>query len=614
MKVLLIAVVAALAYILAYRTYGRWLGAKLFQLSASRVCPSVYKSDGRDFVPTSREVLFGHHFASIAGTGPIVGPAIAVLWGWVPALLWIVFGSIFIGAVHDMGALVISIRNDGRTVGDIAGRLINKRARILFLAMVFLALAIFLAVLGLVMASVFRMFPRAIFPCLVQIPLAIGIGCWLHRSGRRIFPASVLALVLMYLSVMFGDWGPLHEFNTMLSLWPVWAWVLVLLAYSYVASVLPVWVLLQPRDYINSLQLITLCVLLVLGLIFAVSGNRELVMLAPAFNLHPAGAPPFLPFLFITVACGAVSGFHNIVSSGSTSKQLSAEPDTLPIGYGGMLSEGFLAVIVLLACGAGIGLGMAGKDGVMLYGGAAWEATYSSWGSMSGLGPCVSAFVHGSGNFLGALGFADSYSVALMGLFVASFAGTSMDTACRLQRYVVEELSHAMFGSSTEPLDESLPKRKPAWSMIGRFLESRHGATLFAVLTAGALAMVPAPGKDWGWDSVGTGGLILWPLFGVTNQLVVGLAFLVLVAYLLERGKPVWMVILPCALMLILPLWAIVWQVFIGGSGGKPWIDGSNIPLAVIGVLVIFLECWIIAESWLVIRRMFGKNGKVTRP
>ncbi len=360
---------------------------------------------------------------------------------------------------------------------------------------------------------------------------------------------------------------------------------------------LPVWLLLQPRDFINALQLISICLLLVAGVAFAgCFGGQDgttVTMLAPAVNLHPGKAPPFLPFLFITIACGAVSGFHNIVSSGTTSKQLRSEPDALPIGYGGMLSEGFLSVLVILSCGAGIGLGLATPDGVLHKGMDAWNATCSSWGAMSGLSSSVGAFVHGSGNFLSSIGLPAEFSVALMGLFVACFAGTSLDTACRLQRYVVEELSRSVLRHESD----NTPKG------MARFFENRHGATIVAVTTAAFLAVLPGPGKTWTVDSIGTGGLILWPLFGVTNQLSVGLAFIVITSYLLRLGKPFWMTAIPCVLMLILPLWAIIEQVFFGWEGAPAWIFGHNLPLATIGIVVILLELGILREAASLFRR-----------
>jgi carbon starvation protein len=213
--------------------------------------PSVELEDGTDYVPTAKSVVFGHHFTSIAGTGPIVGPALAVMWGWVPALLWVVFGSIFIGAVHGLGSLVVSLRNRGQTVGDISGRVIHPRTRILFLSILFLALAVVLAIFGVVIAKVFQAFPSSILPCLFQIPLAMVIGGYLHRKRMNLLVPSLVALTLMYLSVFLGDVGFLHQVNVWLSEWPLIAWVGFLLIYSYAASVLPVWLLLQPRDFIN---------------------------------------------------------------------------------------------------------------------------------------------------------------------------------------------------------------------------------------------------------------------------------------------------------------------------------------------------------------------------
>ena len=219
MTTLLIALLSGVAFIVAYHTYGRWLGAKIFRLSAAAVVPSRELEDGNDFVPTDKGVVFGHHFTSIAGTGPIVGPAIAIIWGWVPALLWVLFGSIFIGAVHDFGALVVSLRNRGQTVGEIAGRVINRRVRLLFLLVLLMALSIVLAIFGLVIATVFRLFPAAIFPCLVQVPLAMMIGLWLHQRGAKLLVPSLLALGLMYVTVFFGNVGWLAAFNGALAGW-----------------------------------------------------------------------------------------------------------------------------------------------------------------------------------------------------------------------------------------------------------------------------------------------------------------------------------------------------------------------------------------------------------
>lgn len=599
MVVLLIAIISGLAFILAYHTYGRWLGRRIFQLSADAVCPSVRLRDDKDYVPTDKSVVFGHHFTSIAGTGPIVGPAIAILWGWLPALLWVVFGSILIGAVHDLGALVVSLRNNGQTVGDLAGRFLNRRVRLLFLMILFMALMIVLAVFGLVIAAVFRQFPSAIFPCLVQIPIAMLIGNWLHRKGHHLLIPSLLAVTAMYLSVIFGDSGWLHTLNMKLAAWTNFEWVVFLLIYSYAASVLPVWLLLQPRDYINSLQLISALALIVAGLAAAAilggaalpDGMRPaLEMAAPAIKWNPIGAPAMIPFLFITVACGAISGFHCLVSSGTSSKQLRKETDAQAVGYGSMLLEGFLAVLVILACGAGVGLGLKGASGEILTGDAAWQSLYASWSALAGLGAKVGAFVQGSANFLGALSIPQPVAVALMGVLVASFAGTTMDTACRLQRYVIQELAHAAFGSGSDRAADS-------GSWLHRFAVNKHGASIIAIVTAGLIAAFPAPGRPWTWANAGGGGLILWPMFGATNQLLGGLAFLVILFYLRRTGKPVWFIALPALFMLVMPFWAMFVQLFIGNAEAPSWIASKQWLLVGIGAATLLLEIWMMVEA-----------------
>ncbi len=597
-EVLLIAIGAGLAFIAAYQTYGRWLGRKIFRLSAETVCPSIRLRDDKDYVPTDKSVVFGHHFTSIAGTGPIVGPAIAILWGWLPALLWVVFGSILIGAVHDLGALVVSLRNNGQTVGDLAGRFLNRRVRVLFLMILFMALTIVLAVFGLVIAAVFRQFPSSIFPCLIQIPIAMLIGKWLHGKGHHLLMPSILAVTAMYLSVIFGDAGWLHTFNARLAAWTNFEWVVFLLAYSYAASVLPVWLLLQPRDYINSLQLVSALGLIVVGLAAAAlfggaplaDGARPaLKMAAPAVQWNPAGAPALIPFIFITIACGAISGFHCLVSSGTSSKQLRCETDAQAVGYGSMLLEGFLAVLVILACGAGVGLGLKGAGGAVLTGDAAWQSLYASWSALAGLGAKVGAFVQGSANFIGALGVPNAAAVALMGVLVASFAGTTMDTACRLQRYVVQELAHAAFGGA--------PAGAAGGSPLHRFAANKHGASIIAIVTAGLIAAFPAPGREWSWANAGGGGLILWPMFGATNQLLGGLAFLVILFYLRRTGKPVWFIALPALFMLVMPFWAMFVQLFIGNAEAPSWIASRQWLLVGIGAATLLLEIWMLIEA-----------------
>ncbi|MGB0595607.1 MAG: carbon starvation protein A [Rubripirellula sp.] len=642
MTTLLIAVGAMIGYLVAYHTYGRWLARKIFQLDPSAVVPSIELNDDRDFVPTDKSILFGHHFTSIAGTGPIVGPAIAVMWGWLPALIWVLLGSVLIGAVHDFGSLVVSMRSKGQTVGDVAGRVLNRRTRLLFLLILFMALTIVLAIFGLVIAAVFKQYPAAIFPCLVQIPIAVTIGVWLHRRNVHLLLPSVLALATMYLTLVFGNSGPLGALNTMMASWSIMTWVLILLAYSYVASVLPVWMLLQPRDYINSLQLITALGLVVVGLIVAgLIGGAPLVdggdripleISAPMIRANPEGAPAVIPFLFITIACGACSGFHCLVSSGTSSKQIRCETDAQFIAYGSMLTEGFLATLVILSCVAGLGLGAVAATGDVVVGQEAYLARYASWASASGLGAKVGAFVDGSANFLQAMWIPPAVAVAVMGVLVASFAGTTLDTACRLQRYVIQELAATFVGVQGEPGSVSSPANPFTW------LRNKHGATIFAILLALLIAALPAPktpvslgqafsgdlpaeylaaqaadlppaatsgglsgGLWWVSNFAGKGGLILWPLFGATNQLLAGLAFLVISLFLWRRNIPVWFIVLPMLFMLIVPAWAML-------SDLNKWFNSEqpNWIVILFGITTLLLEGWMLVEAIIIWPKVKG--------
>jgi carbon starvation protein len=606
MLTLLIAVGAFFGYIIAYHTYGRWLSKRIFNLDPNANVPSKQLQDNVDYVPTKKEVIFGHHFTSIAGTGPIVGPAIAVFWGWVPALLWVIFGSIFIGAVHDFGALVVSLRNRGQTVGEVAGRLISPRVRVLFLLILLFALTIVLAIFGLVIATIFKMYPSSVLSVWIEIPIAVAIGYWVYKKGGGLFLPSLAALGVMYGAVWVGAYYlpvslPVDN--------PVVLWTLVLLTYCFIASVLPVWALLQPRDYINSHQLVLALGLLLVGIVVAgATGQADLAASAPMVQSvpHTMAAPPIWPFLFITIACGACSGFHCLVSSGTSSKQIENETDAQAVGYGAMLLEGLLAVLVILACCAGVGMGKfnadadgnfvqaTAADGTPITGRAAWQARYDTtkkWSEFK-LGAKVGAFVEGAGNFLTSIGIPLKLGIAIIAVLVASFAATTLDSATRLQRYVVQELAGTLHV-------------KP--------LQGKYVATGFAVVLGAAVAMIPA-GQG---AAAGTGGLILWPLFGATNQLLAGLAFLVTAFYLWRRNKPVWFIVGPLVVMLVLPAWALCWQLFNAASGwvwplwamltGKqPWAWSNSHLLLSVGLMAVALQVWMVVEATLLWPRVKG--------
>ncbi|QDT70779.1 Inner membrane protein YjiY [Planctomycetes bacterium MalM25] len=573
---------------IAYRVYGSWLSQRVFRLDATRATPAHELRDDIDFVPTSSPVVFGHHFTSIAGTGPIVGPAIAVFWGWLPAILWIVLGSIFVGAVHDFGALVVSLRNRGQTLGEAAGRLISPRAKLLFLLVLAFALTIVIGIFGLVIAVIFNVYPESVLSVWTAMPLAMLIGAFVVKPGKPLLVPSLIGLALLYFTVWLGAYHlpitmpsipALGAYNT-----PVVLWTTVLLVYCYFASVLPVWLLLQPRDYINSQQLLVAMVLLIAGMLVAGATGAADLNAAPMIAQEiPADAPPIWPFLFITIACGACSGFHCLVASGTTSKQVNNECDARVVGYGGMLMEGALAVVVVLACCAGLGMGVTAADGSRLTGPEAWKTKYqaevttvtNSDGSTKQVGGWknhslpqkIGAFVDGGANFVAALGVPMKLAVAIIAVLVACFAATTLDTATRLQRYVIQEIAAT---ANFEPLT------------------NKHAATLLAVVAGGAVALLPGPAGP------GSGGLILWPLFGATNQLLAGLALLVLVFYLSRRGLPVAFAAAPMLLMFVMPAWAMGQQVLYDFWPNEKW------PLLAFGLVILGLQAWMAVEALLV--------------
>jgi carbon starvation protein len=565
MNSLIIAAVSAVLYIVAYHTYGRFLGKKIFKVDPGAKCPSETHHDGIDFVATDKIVLFGHHFTSIAGTGPIVGPAIAIIWGWVPALIWILVGSIFMGAVHDFGSMMISLRHEGRTIGDIAGSIINPRVKTLFMIIIFFALWLVIAIFGVVIAAVFAIFPESVIPVWLQLPIAIWLGYMVYKKGKSHITYGIFATILMYATIVIGAWVPVH-LPDIGSLSNVGIWVVALLIYAYVASTLPVTVLLQPRDYINAFQLCIAMGLLLLGILIT-----HPPMVAPATNLGAEGAPSLFPILFITVACGAISGFHCLVSSGTSSKQCDLETSAQPISYGGMLLEGMLAIIVIIACGAGIGLGLE-KAGTTYYGVEAFNQQYASWTAAGGLTAKIDAFVTGAANMISGTGLPKSLVLTLMGVFVASFAATTLDTATRLQRYIISEIA--------------VTCKIPA-------LGKKHPATLIAVVTALLLAFA-------GGDGGGKGALALWPLFGSVNQLLGGLALLVITVWLAKKKIPIIFTAIPMVFMIVMTAWAMKINLMSFYADQK-WL------LFTIGGIITVLQTWMIIEGIVVLSRLKRK-------
>jgi carbon starvation protein len=561
MDAVLIMVVTFVGYILMYRFYGRFVSQKIFNLRKDSKVPSVEMEDGKDYVPTRKEVIFGHHFTSIAGAAPIVGPAIAIIWGWVPALIWVFVGTVVMGAVHDFGSLVISMRNQGKSISEITGKYVNARSRTIFFLVVLIELFIVIAVFAIVIAIIFSIFPHSVFPVWCEIPIAILLGWIIYKKGGNLVLFSIIAVVTMYITVAIGAFFPLAMPD--IGGFPAnGVWVIILLIYSFIASTLPVTTLLQPRDYINSHQLFIALALLVVG-VFAAGFTGNLQIVAPAVQASPEGAPSLWPFLFITIACGAISGFHSLVSSGTTSKQVANEEDARFVGYGSMLMEGTLATLVIISVAAGIGIAYNAGDAGVLTGVSAWNHHYASWAGAAGLGAKISAFIVGSSNMIALTGIPKEFVVVVMGVFVASFAGTTLDTATRIQRYVIQELS--------------------ADFKINIF-KNKYAATAFAVISAGLLAFSAG--------GAATGGLVLWPLFGATNQVLAALALLLISIYLKKKGGVKYLIsMIPCIFMVVMTIWALI-------VNQMNFINAQNWLLTVINAIILLIAVWIVIEGF----------------
>ncbi len=574
MNALLLTGICFVGYLLAYHTYGKFLAKAVFKINPEARCPSAALEDGTDYVPTERSVLFGHHFTSIAGLGPIVGPAIAIIWGWLPAVLWVFFGSIFMGAVHDFGSLMVSLRHQGRSVGDLAAGLINSRVRALFLLIIFFELLLVIAVFALIIGILFNLYPAAVLPVWAEVPIAVYLGHLIYRKQANHNLWSTIAVVVMYITVIIGSYLPV-QMPSLFGMNPVVIWVLIMLLYAAAASILPVTALLQPRDYINAHQLFIAMLLLLIGVAVA-----RPVFVAPVVNLHPQGAPPILPFLFIIVACGAISGFHSLVSSGTSAKQCRTEKDALFIGYGSMLTEAALSTLVIVAVGAAVGLGLPDSTGKLLTGSAAFTSHYASWAGAAGLAAKLKVFVTGSANLMTSCGIPQQVALTIMGVFLVSFAATTLDSATRIQRYVVSELAQAY--------------KVPA-------LAGPYSATGIAVCSAALLAFH----KGIALADVQRGALSLWPLFGTVNQLMAAMALLVVTVFLARRKAPLWVTAVPLLFMLLITGWAMLYNL-------HDFLHKANWMLFGIGTAVFLLEIWMVVETAIVLRTVMRdrKSGR----
>ena len=539
MQPVLAAVCCFIAYAVVYRFYARHLGSRIFRLDPQASTPAHAMGDGVDYVPCRRMVLFGHHYASIAGLAPMLGPAIAVIWGWLPGMLWVVLGTLFIGAVHDFSALVVSMRHRGMSIGKVAEDLIGRRAKGIFLIIILFLICLVMGVFVRTVSGLFtaEFYPESVFPTFTLIGIAMVMGWLSYKRGISIVRLTVVGFVLMLASIGVGL--AIGRPNLAGD-----SWILILLVYAFAASTLPVWSLLQPRDYLNSW-------LLYLGLGASYVGLFVLqpAFAAPAIDAQPAGAPPIFPFVFIVIACGAISGFHGLVSSGTTSKQIDKETDAVAIGYGGMVGESMLGLLAVLACTAGFRSA------------ESWAEHYSSWGTASGLAEKMKAFIDGTAVFLNSLGLPMELAQAFIALVAVSFALTSLDSGTRLLRYNIEEISHSV--------------GVPA-------LGQRYVASSLAVVLIGFFAFYQIEGQPV--------GLALWSLFGSTNQVLGALTLLAVTIYLRQNRRNYVYTLLPMAFMLTVTIIAMVIDIRKYWSGGQLLLWG-------VATSIFVLSVWLLVEA-----------------
>jgi len=529
--------------------YSKFIAERIFRLDPDFRTPAHEFNDGTDFVPTNKYVLWGHHFTSVAGAAPIVGPAIAVYWGWAPALLWVVFGTIFFAGIHDMGALWASNRNKGKSIGALSESVIGKRTRSLFLIVIFLLLLMVNAVFGVIIANGFVATPGSVFPAWMAIVVALVIGQLLRRNFSLMLLTAV-GVIVLYISIWMGTFIEWEIPSSFMGLTAEANWIIILFIYAAVASMLPVWMLLQPRDFINGMQLIVGLALLYGAVILFMPD-----ITAPAFNTQTApGTPSIFPLLFITVACGAISGFHGIVASGTSSKQLDKEPDARFVGYLGAIGEGSLALItIVIVCS--IAYAVSPEQ---------WHVLYNQFGAGG-----AQAFVTGGAVLVNsAWGLSESFAQVLLATMLALFAGTTMDSGVRLQRYIIQE-----------------------WGDI-------YGIKLFnsgvvATLVAVAACMLLAFGAG---GSSGAGGMIIWPLFGATNQILASLTLLVITVMLIKMGRLSYYTMIPMIFILITSFLGGMIQLLAFYDAGNYLLVALDFVVLVVSVLVMLEAASVVSK------------------
>lgn len=551
MNSLVLALTGVAMMLAGYAFYSKFLATRIYAFNDSLATPAHQLEDGVDYVPTNKYVLWGHHFTSIAGAAPIVGPAIAVIWGWLPAFLWVTIGTVFFAGTHDLGALWASVRNRGHSMGALSGRYIGGRGRNLFLVVIFLLLLMVNAAFAVVIASLLVSTPTAVIPTWGALIVAVFVGQAIYRLKWRLPVVSVVGVVSLYILIWIGDQTPLALPETVMGLPDNSVWIILLFLYAGIASMLPVWVLLQPRDYINGLQLF-----IALGILYGSVLLARPEVVAPAYNSNvPEGTPSLVPLLFVTIACGALSGFHGMVASGTTAKQLDKESDARFVGYFGAVGEGLLALGAIIATTAGFATL------------ADWEATYSAFGEGG-----VGAFVSGGGAIVEAgVGLPQSLSATILATTAILFAATTMDTGVRLQRFVVQEIG-----------------------VIAGLHVGKSIATFIAVGVA--LALTFGAGGD------GSGGLLIWPLFGTTNQLLAALTLSIVAIMLLRRGRTALPALIPLAFIGVITIYALFIQL------GTFW-EKQNWLLLGLDIVILVAAIWVFVEAVTAMRKARDYEG-----
>ncbi len=516
---------ALAAFIVAYATYGAWL-AKKWGVDASIKTPAHTMTDGVDYVPAKAPVVLGHHFASIAGAGPINGPIIAAAFGWLPVMLWIVLGSIFFGGVHDMGSLFASVRHGGKSIGEVIGDTMGSKGKKLFAVFAWLTLLLVVAAFTNIVANAFVASPAAATASLLFILLAIGFGMVVYRGNVNLTVGTVVGVALLALSIWLGVQYPIALSAQM--------WMVLMIIYIFIASVTPVWILLQPRDYLNSFLLYAMLIGGVVGLLVM----RPALQLPAVTSFAPSTYNLMFPMLFVTIACGAISGFHSLVGSGTTSKQLDSEKDVKLVGYGAMLIEGVLATLAIIT---------------------AAYVTSAQLGELSGAGGPVNVFATGLGTFMAAFGVDFALAKTFVTLAVSAFALTSLDTATRLARFIFQEFF------------EVDPEKNPNAAAAANIMTNKYVATLITVVLGGFLAFS-------GWKRI-------WPIFGSANQLLAALTLLALAVWLKQTGKEFRMASYPMVFMFGVTLVALV--LLMVQNLGNPLLLFFAVALFVLAIVLI---------------------------